>query len=184
MVTVKYHDLSMAFAFVSSAAAMENHAYVSLDTGAIYWVSERDPIGKEELPDDLEGSDHYIEIPRKNDLELGNDLALRFVRERLPDQFTEVRDVFHQRGAYTRFKHFLSAKGRLEEWYRSRQNQPTERYGSGAKNIRFNWSMTAVKSCHSAMRPEDGTNLVPVCNSFRNEFVTAVRNVPTEPSAK
>jgi hypothetical protein len=117
MVTVKYHDLSMAFAFVSSAAPMENHAYVSLDTGAIYWVSERDPIEEEELPDDLEESDLYIEIPHKNDLDLGNDLALRFVRERLPDQFAEVRNVFRHRGAYARFKQLLAAKGRLEDWY-------------------------------------------------------------------
>ena len=91
MVTVKYHDLWLAFEFVSSAAPMENHAYVSLDTGAIYWVSERDPIEEEELPDDLEESDRHIEVPHKNDFDLGSGLALRFVRERLPDQFTEVR---------------------------------------------------------------------------------------------
>jgi|SRR4051812_2482408 hypothetical protein len=122
MVTVKYHDLSMAFEFVSSAAPMENHAYVSLDTGAIYWVSERDPIEEEELPDDLEKSDRYIEIPHKKDLELGNDLALRFVRERLPAQLTEVRHIFRLRGAYAHFKQFLSAQGRLEDWYAFRAN--------------------------------------------------------------
>jgi len=117
MVTVKYHDLSMAFEFVSSAAPMENHAYVSLDTGAIYWVSERDPIEEEELPDDLEESDRYIEIPHKNDFDLGSGLALRFVRERLPDQFTEVRKIFSHRGAYAHFKQLLAAKGRLEDWH-------------------------------------------------------------------
>lgn len=54
MVTVKYDDLSMAFDFVSFAGPMEHRAYVSLDTGAIYWTSETNPIEEDELPDDLE----------------------------------------------------------------------------------------------------------------------------------
>jgi len=37
MVTVKYDDLSMAFDFVSFAGPMEHRAFVSLDTGVIYW---------------------------------------------------------------------------------------------------------------------------------------------------
>ena len=79
MVTVKYDDLSMAFDFVSFAAAMEHRAYVSLDTGAIYWISEMNPLEEDECPDDLETSDRYIEIPHKTELDLGNNLALRFV---------------------------------------------------------------------------------------------------------
>ena len=44
MVMVKYDDLSAAFDFVSFAAPFEHHAFVSLDTGAIYWISETSPI--------------------------------------------------------------------------------------------------------------------------------------------
>jgi hypothetical protein len=101
MVTVKYDDLSTAFDFVSFAGPMEHRAYVSLDTGAIFWISETNPIEEEELPDDLETSDRYIAIPHKNELDLGNDLAL----------------LFRRRGAYARFKALLAAEGCLEEWY-------------------------------------------------------------------
>src|SRR5512134_2398063 len=117
MVTVKYDDLSMAFEFVSFAAPTEHQAYVSLDTGAIFWISETHPIEEDELPDDLESSDRYIAIPHKNELDLGNDLALRFVEERLPDRYVDVEAFFRSRGAYARFKALLSAEGRLEEWY-------------------------------------------------------------------
>ena len=86
MVGVKYDDLSMAFDFVSFAGPMEHRAYVSLDTGTIYWISEGNPIEEDELPDDLETSDRYIAIPDKNELDLGNSLALRFVEERLADR--------------------------------------------------------------------------------------------------
>jgi hypothetical protein len=117
MVTVKYDDLSMAFDFVSFAGPMDHRAYVSLETGAIYWISETNPIEEDELPDDLETSDRYIEIPHKNELDLGNSLALRFVEERLPDRYTDVVTFFRRRGAYARFKELLAAEGRLEEWY-------------------------------------------------------------------
>ena len=117
MVTVKYDDLSTAFDFVSFAAAMEHRAYVSLDTGAIYWISEMNPLEEDECPDDLETSDRYIEIPHKTELDLGNNLALRFVEERLPGRYTDVEAFFRRRGAYARFKELLAAEGCLEEWY-------------------------------------------------------------------
>lgn len=38
----------------------ENAAYISLDTGTIYWLSDE---LDEETPPDLETSDRYLEIP-------------------------------------------------------------------------------------------------------------------------
>jgi hypothetical protein len=116
VVTVKYEDLSAAFDFVSFAAPMEHLAYVSMDTGTIYWISEVNPL-EEEIPDDLETSDRYIAIPHKNDLDLGNDLALRFTAKELPDQYVRVEAFFRHRGAYGRFKELLASKGCLDRWY-------------------------------------------------------------------
>ena len=116
MVTVKYEDLSAAFDFVSFAAPMEHHAYISMDTGTIYWISDLNPL-EEEVPDDLETSDRYIAIPHRNDLDLGSELALRFSAEALPDQYTKVEEFFQHRGAYARFKDFLASEGCLDKWY-------------------------------------------------------------------
>jgi hypothetical protein len=117
MVTVNYDDLSAAFDFVSFAAPFEHRAFVSLDTGAIYWVSETGAIEEEDLPDDLKTSDRYIEIPHKNELDLGNNLALRFAEEQLPHQYASVEDCFRHRGAYARFKELVVAEGCLDRWY-------------------------------------------------------------------
>jgi Uncharacterised protein family (UPF0158) len=117
MVTVKYDDLSAAFDFVSSAAPFEHQAFVSLDTGTVYWISETSAIDDEDLPDDLDTSDRYLAVPHKNELDLGNNLALRFVEDKLPDRYAEVETFFRRRGAYTRFKELLAAEGCLEEWY-------------------------------------------------------------------
>ena len=114
--TVKYEELSAAFDFVSFAAPMEHHAYISMDTGIIYWISDTNPL-EEEVPEDLETSDRYLAIPHKNDLDLGSELALRFTAEALPDQHTRVEKFFGHRGAYARFKDLLASEGCLDKWY-------------------------------------------------------------------
>ena len=43
-------------------------------------------------------------MPHKNDLDLGNDLALRFAEERLPQRLAIIVGFFRHRGAYARFK--------------------------------------------------------------------------------
>jgi hypothetical protein len=115
VVTVKYADLSAAVDFVSFAAPMEHRAFISMDTGAIYWISELNPL--EEVPDDVETSDRYIAVPHKNDLDLGSDLALRFAAAELPDLYPRVEGFFQRRGAYARFKELLATEGCLDQWY-------------------------------------------------------------------
>jgi hypothetical protein len=116
VVTVKYSELLEAFDFVNGSVTMENLAYLSLDTGAIYWVSELDSLD-EEVPDDLESSDRYLVIPHKNDLDLGSRLALRFAEEELPGQYQNIEGFFRSRGAYARFKELLAAHACLDKWF-------------------------------------------------------------------
>jgi len=117
MVTVTYEEISSAFEFVASGAPMEHSAYISLDTGQIYWASELASLD-EELPDDLDTSDRYLIVPHKTELDLGKDLVLRFAAEELPDSYDHVASIFRSKGAYGRFKQLLEDKGVLENWYK------------------------------------------------------------------
>ena len=117
MVAVSRYDIELAFSFVNSAAPMEHRAYISLDTGQIYWVSELNPI-EEEVPEDLEDSGQYIAVPHKNELGLGRNLALEFARDEIPARYREVEGIFHRRGAYRQFKDLLASAGLLEKWYK------------------------------------------------------------------
>ena len=117
MVTVTYEEISSAFEFVASGAPMEHSAYISLDTGQIYWASELASLD-EELPDDLDTSDRYLVIPHKTELDLGKNLALRFAAQELPDSYEQVASVFRSKGAYGRFKQLLEDNGVLENWYK------------------------------------------------------------------
>ncbi|MCG5076895.1 hypothetical protein [Paraburkholderia tagetis] len=117
MVAVKHDDLSLAFDLVSYAAPAEHNAYVSLDTGKIYWTSDSSDAPDEEIPEDLETSDRYLAIPHKNALDLGRRLALRFVAQELPACYDQVEGFFRRQRAYVRFKDLLEREGVLEGWY-------------------------------------------------------------------
>ncbi|MBX9811696.1 MAG: hypothetical protein K2Y16_08810 [Burkholderiales bacterium] len=95
-------DLALAFEFVSSGPPMEHNAYLSIDTGRIYWISELASV-EEEIPDDLETSDRYIAIPHRNDLDLGRNLALRFAIAKASTRF--VRRSRHGCAAQNEFFH-------------------------------------------------------------------------------
>lgn len=117
MVDVAFDELLEAFEFVGSAHPMENSAYLCLDTGRIYWMSELAAVD-EDVPDDLETSARYIAIPHRKDLELGKSLALRFVAQELPDSYEVAAGIFRRKGAYGRFKQLLDSAGALDRWYR------------------------------------------------------------------
>jgi hypothetical protein len=72
MVTVNKEELYSAYQFVSAASDSMAEAFISLDTGKIFWVSDeiRD-LEEEEIPDDLETSNRYLAIPNEHDLDLG-----------------------------------------------------------------------------------------------------------------
>lgn len=113
---IPFNEIEDAFYFVSSGSYGMNSALVDLKTGRIYYQSEEAGI------DEVEGNaeidwDSIKEIPHKNDLDLGKELVFRFVADKLPDDYEEVRHIFAKRGAYARFKNFLQSKRSLEAWY-------------------------------------------------------------------
>ena len=79
-------------------------------------------IDEEDIPADLETSDTYLAVPTKRDLDLGNRLALSFVGNELPDDYDTAANFFRKRGAYSRFKDLLSARGALQTWYDYEEN--------------------------------------------------------------
>lgn len=116
MLSLDFSEIRNAFEFVSSGSRDENNAYVCKKTGVIYWTSTTLDL-EEEVPKDLETSLDYVEVPHKNELKLGQSLALRFIDQTLPDEYNFVASLFRKRGAYRRFKDMLQYQGLLEKWY-------------------------------------------------------------------
>ena len=113
---VSWKDLLLAFEFVSASSTGEHRAFLSQRTGQLYWHSDATD-DLDELPDDIDDDDKYIQIPDKRELDLGEVLVFDFVDQFLPDDFNEVQRIFGRRGAYARFKELLVQRGVLDQWY-------------------------------------------------------------------
>jgi len=115
MAKINFSELRNALDFVSSAPKYQHKAYICIDSGIIYWVSETIEL-EEEVPDDLETSESYISVPHKNDLKLGQSLALSFISQEIPHDYNFVANLFRKRGAYRRFKELLQLEGLFNKW--------------------------------------------------------------------
>ena len=124
-VTANARELRDALDFVSAGEAFDHSAYISLDTGKIYWSSTEVGPEEEDLPQDIDDPDQYLAIPSQRELGLGRRLALAFAEEELPDDYDAVAGFFRRRGAYGRFKDLLDTRGKLERWY-AFENRTTE----------------------------------------------------------
>ena len=112
---IKYEDIETAFDFVSSAPMCENTAVLMRDSGRIVWRSEFG--GMDDVSDeDLEAED-CVEIPHKNELDLGEDLVFAFAEDALPADLDRIHQIFSRRGAYGRFKELLDSRRMLQSWY-------------------------------------------------------------------
>jgi hypothetical protein len=112
---IEYSELELAFDFVGFGQPYQNQAYIDKESGKIYWHSEFGD-NEEELPDDID-DEKYIEIPHKNELDLGKSLVLDFTYRNIPEQTGKVEGFFRRKGAYSKFKTLLENIGALDTWY-------------------------------------------------------------------
>jgi len=113
---IEFNEIVSAFNYVSSGQMDDHQAFLDKETGKVYWHSEFGD-NFEELPDDI-GDERYLEIPHKNELDMGRNLVMKFAYQRLDTKDVEkVESFFKKKGAYSRFKSFLEQRGILDSWH-------------------------------------------------------------------
>ena len=113
--TINFKEIEDAFDFVSSGQMYEHQAFLNKETGKIYWHSDLiDDL--EKLPEDID-DEKYIELPHKNELDLGKKLVLDFAYQYLPYEAEKIDSIFRRKGAYSKFKDLLTRKGVIDTWY-------------------------------------------------------------------
>jgi hypothetical protein len=110
-----YTELTDAILWVNASPYGEMSAWFCRDTGKILYGG--DPDSDAELPADIDDETRYLPLPDKRDLDLGSTLALQFAREEMPNQYADVRDIFHHRHAYARFRDLIEMRGKLSAWH-------------------------------------------------------------------
>jgi hypothetical protein len=124
MVTVNFSELREACEFASFNGSVDTSAFIDLDTGAIYLVSDEMP-RDEDMPDDVGESDRYLSVPAKIELDLGRNLVISFAETHLPNDYDNVVDYFRRRGGYAKFRRLIENRGVLDAWYQF-ENEATE----------------------------------------------------------
>ena len=111
---IKFDEIENAFLYTNMGSDYENSATLNKETGEIYYQSDLGD--SDELPEDID-DDKYIELPDKNDLNLGKRLVFQFVMEFMPEKLNKVEEIFSRKGAYARYKDLLEYEEKLNEWY-------------------------------------------------------------------
>ena len=114
---VSLKDILEAFEFVSADNAGEHQVFLCRQSGRVYWYIEDSNDELSELPEDIDDSEKYVQIPDKRELDLGKALVLEFVRQTLPSEIDKVQRIFSAKGAYATFKDLVDRKGALDQWY-------------------------------------------------------------------
>lgn len=112
--TISYGDLEDAILW-ASVDFVDTEAWINRVTGQIYYVGD-DSIPEQEEPADLH-TENWIQVPHKNLLDLGSRLVFEFAETLHSDQHDEIRFIFRRKGAYRRFRNYLTAIGQLDNWY-------------------------------------------------------------------
>ena len=119
---IKFSDIEDAFFFVSMGEMYMNSAILCIETGQIFYNSDFGD--SDELPEYIDDDpDKYIEIPHKNELNLGKPLVLEFSAMYLSDNLEKVNSFFLKKGAYSKFKNLLESKGLLDKWYQFEEEE-------------------------------------------------------------
>ena len=116
-------ELEWGFEYVSSNPRFSCRVIYDKKKDCIY--TESDMLGESDIPEDLDW-DHCVELPHKNELDLGQNLVFAFVKNALPNECDRVQGFFSKAGAYARFKDLLERHGLLKEWYEF-ENNATQR---------------------------------------------------------
>ena len=87
---VKYEDLELAYDFVNSEPYGDHSALLNRSTGQIYWSSESGDL--DEISEAMWESNDAVEIPRKEDLDLGNyKLGVGGSKENIELKWTQIK---------------------------------------------------------------------------------------------
>jgi hypothetical protein len=114
---INFKDIEDAYEFVNLDSYGINRAILRKDTGEIFCHSEPGDIKEIELAEDILDDENYVEIPHKNDLDLGQNIVFEFMKERLPKKLELVNNFFFHPGAYSNFKALLDSVGLLQAWH-------------------------------------------------------------------
>jgi hypothetical protein len=133
---ITFSEIQDAFLFVSSAENGMHSAILCKDSGRIYYRSES--VDLDEIEEKVD-CNTFIEIPHKNDLDLGRELVFEFVELHLSEEMTYVQRIFYGRGLMEGSRIFWNKRECFRDGMTLRICERKRRSVSEARRMRFRW---------------------------------------------
>lgn len=112
---MSYDTIEDAFNFISGGQLGDRKAMVHRVTGKVFLASVE--AGFDQTPPDADNDPDYLLIPRKQDLDPGKGMMLKFFNDRAQAEVPQVKAIFTRSGAFRKVKDLMHRLQLLDHWY-------------------------------------------------------------------
>lgn len=118
---MSYDAIEDAFNYISSGPPGDRSAMVHRGTGKVFLASVE--LGFDQAPPDADNDPDYLLIPRKQDLDPGKGLILKFFNDHAQSEVPQVQAIFTRSGAFRNVKDLMRRLQLLDYWHVYEQQQ-------------------------------------------------------------
>jgi hypothetical protein len=118
---MSYDAIEDAFNYISNGQPGDRSAMVHRVTGKVYMASVE--LGFDQTPPEADSDPDYLRIPRKQDLDPGKGLILKFFNDHAQSEVPQVQAIFTRTGAFRNVKDLMRRLQLLDHWHVYEQQQ-------------------------------------------------------------
>ena len=121
---MSYDTIEDAFNYISEGQPGDRRAMVHRVTGKVFLASVE--AGFDQTPPEADSDPDYLLIPRKQDLDPGKGMILKFFNDHAQSEVPQVQAIFTSSGAFRNVKDLMQRLQLLDHWYFYEQQQIEE----------------------------------------------------------
>lgn len=121
---MSYDAIEDAFNYISNGPPDDRKALVHRLSGKVFLASVA--LGFDQAPPEAENDPDYLLIPRKQDLDPGKGLILKFFNDHAQSEVPQVKAIFTRSGAFRNVKDLMRRLQLLDLWHVYEQQQIEE----------------------------------------------------------
>ena len=121
---MSYDAIEDAFNYISNGQPGDRSAMVHRVTGKVYLASIE--LGFDQTPPEADNDPDYLLLPRKQDLDPGKGLILKFFNDHAQSEVPQVQALFTRSGAFRNVKDLMRRLHLLDHWHVFEQQQIEE----------------------------------------------------------
>ena len=121
---MSYDTIEDAFNYISNGPPGDRSAKVHRVTGKVFLASVE--AGFDQAPPEADKDPNYLLIPRRQDIDPGKGLILKFFNSHAQSEVPQVQTIFTRSGAFRNVKDLMRRLHLLDSWHLYEEQQIEE----------------------------------------------------------